>query len=176
MLGYKLAGVIAGHPLELTCTHRSERQQQAFAERVLGFLPERHDCQFEASPAGIVIRAETEAALEGPTEILREVYGDQIDIGPLTIRYRHGAALEEPHMGVRVLCAAKDFPAVRQDLLERGATLLDQEVSRTTAVVRATAPLAKLLGYSRHLADLTGGTAREVMWLDHYAPCVKASG
>jgi hypothetical protein len=165
--------VIADHPLELTCTHRAERVQLAFAQRALGLLPQRRDCRFEASAAGIVIRGETESALAGPTELLREVYGEQIAIGPLTIRYRQGAALEEPHMGVRVLCTAQDFPAVRQDLLARGAKLLDEEVAKSIGVVRATAPLAKLLGYSRHLADLTAGTAREVMWLDHYAPCIQ---
>lgn len=30
--------------------------------------------------------------------------------------------------------------------------------------------LARLLGYSQHLAELTGGRAREVIWLSHYAP------
>jgi hypothetical protein len=165
--------VLAEHPLERTCRHRSEHRQLAFAERVLGFLPQQRDCLFEASPEGIVIRGATESALEGPTELLREVYGEQIAIGPLKIRYRKGAELEEPHMGVRVLCAAKDFAAVRGDLLARGAKILDEEVAQSIGVVRATAPLAKLLGYARDLVGLTAGTAREVMWLDHYEPCAQ---
>jgi hypothetical protein len=140
---------------------------------VLGFLPQPRDCQYEASPAGIVIRGATESALEGPTELLREVYGEQIAIGPLTIRYRKGAGVEEPHMGVRVLCAAKDFAAVRRDLLARDAKILDEEVNQSIGIVRATAPLAQLLGYAHDLVRLTAGSAREVMWLDHYAPCAQ---
>jgi hypothetical protein len=165
---------LADHPLERVCRHRSERLQLTFAQQALELIPESRECQFEASGDGIVIRAETESALERPIELLEEVYGGEIALGPLVIRYRQGAGLEEPHMGVRVLCAAKHFPAVRDDLLSRDATILDEEVLHAIGVVRATAPLAKLLGYSRHLAHLTSGGAREVMWLDHYAPCVPA--
>lgn len=117
------------------------------------------------------MRGETESVLEGPIELLREMYGKRVSIGPLAIRYRQGAALEEPHMGVRVRCEARDFETVRNDLLARGATILDEEVAHSIGVVRATAPLTKLLGYSRHLVELTSGSAREVMWLDHYSPC-----
>jgi hypothetical protein len=145
----------------------------AFAQRALGLLPQPRDCAFEASPEGIVIRGATESALEGPTQMLREVYGEQLAIGPLTIRYRKGPALEEPYMGVRVLCAAKDFQTIRSDLLARGAKILDEEVAQSVGVVRATAPLAKLLGYARDLGSLTAGSAREVMWLDHYEPCAQ---
>jgi translation elongation factor EF-G len=118
-----------------------------------------------------VLRAETEIALERPLEWLREVYGEQLAIGALSIRYHQGTVLEEPYMSVRVRCARKDFDIVRSDLLARGATLLDEEVGHAAGVIRVTAPLAKLLGYPRHLAGLTAGSAREVMWLSHYAPC-----
>jgi hypothetical protein len=37
-------------------------------------------------------------------------------------------------------------------------------------VLRATASLTKLLGYSQDLAVMTEAKAREVMWLSHYAP------
>lgn len=74
-------------------------------------------------------------------------------------------------MGVRVLCPSLYFEAVKRDLLSRGAAILDEELALITGVVRATAPLAKLLGYSQHVAALTAGTARELMWLSHYAPC-----
>lgn len=163
--------MLADHPVQRICSHRAERFQLAFAQRALGLLPEWRECLFEASGEGIVVRGETESALDGAIGVLREVYGEQIAVGPLTIRYRRGEALEEPHMGLRVLCAAKDFPAVRDDLVSRGATILDAEVVQSVGVVRATAPLAKLLGYSRYLETLTAGSAREVMWLDHYAPC-----
>jgi translation elongation factor EF-G len=59
---------------------------------------------------------------------------------------------------------------VRDDLIARGAVISDAELAPPIAVVRGTASLAKLLGYPQQLAALTDGTAREVMWLSHYAP------
>jgi translation elongation factor EF-G len=73
-------------------------------------------------------------------------------------------------MGVRVLCAAKYYDGVRDDLIVRGGALADAEVTPRIAVLRATVSLARLLGYSQHVHDLTGGSAREVTWFSHYAP------
>lgn len=73
-------------------------------------------------------------------------------------------------MGVRVLCAAEYYDAVKEDLIARGGALADAEVTSQIAVVRAAVSLARLLGYSQHVDDLTGGSAREVIWFSHYAP------
>jgi translation elongation factor EF-G len=71
---------------------------------------------------------------------------------------------------LRVRCLPEHFVAVKTDLEARGASIEDSECTPAYAVVRATAPLARLIGYSWNLAKLTAGTAHEVMWLSHYAP------
>jgi hypothetical protein len=157
-------------PLERTCTHRAEPFQLAFARRALELLPRSPDRTYEASRKGLIIRGETESAVEHPTAVLKDLYGEQLRIGALTIRYRSGAVLEEPHMGVRVQCPSDHFAAVRADLLARGAIIQDEELTPIMGVVRCTAPLARLLGYAQTLARLTQGRGREVMWLSHYAP------
>jgi translation elongation factor EF-G len=73
-------------------------------------------------------------------------------------------------MGVRVLCPAAQLKAMKDDLMARAAKIYDAEVSPPIGVVRATVALARLLGYSQYLSGLTGGKAREVVWLSHYAP------
>jgi hypothetical protein len=158
------------YPLERTCSHLNEPLQLSFARRAIEILPQREDGSAEATPEGLVLRAETETAFDIPIEVLKDVYGDQIRIGSPTVRYHRSQQLEEPHMGVRVLCANPYFAAVKADLVSRSAHILDAEVMAQFGVVRATAPLVKLLGYSHALADLTAGSAREVMWLSHYAP------
>jgi elongation factor G-like protein len=158
------------YPLEQLCSHRSEPFQLAFARQAIEMLPQRPDRRFEATHRGLLLLAETESALESSAWILRDAYGELVSISAPTIRYQRGVVTEEPHMGVRVLSPAEYFDAVRDDLMRRGATLLDAEVMSSVAVVRVTAPLARLFGYSLDLARLTSGAGREVMWLSHYAP------
>ncbi len=155
--------------LEQICSHAHEPLQLNFAQDALQILPQREDGSAEATPQGLVLRGETEGALERPIDMLKEHYGDQIRISSPRILYRHSPQLEEPHMGIRVLCASAHFAAVKSDLLSRGAVILDAEATAQFGVVRATAPLANLLGYSAAVAELTAGSAREVMWLSHYA-------
>lgn len=161
-------------PLERTCFHRYDPFQLTFARHALQLLPDDDRAFFEASHRGLVLRAETEAALERPIEILKDYYGNQISIGRATVRHHQGSTLEEPHMVVRVRCNPEHFESIIADLTTRNAVVLDTEMQPTFCVVRATAPLARLLGYAQSLADLTGKSAHEVMWLSHYAP-VQAS-
>jgi hypothetical protein len=158
------------YPLECICSHRAEPFQLVFAQQAIQFLPPRLDRSVAASHKGLTVGAETEPALAAAVQILKNVYGEQLRIGKFMIRYRRGAVIEEPHMGVRVQCLASHFIAVRDDLLARGAAICDAELAPPIGVVRATVSLAKLLGYAQHLAELTDARAREVMWLSHYAP------
>lgn len=158
------------YPISCVCSHRVARLQRKFSHQALKFFPQQPERAIAVGPRGLVISAETEAALCDVIDILKGVYGDDLLVGDFTIQYRRGAVVEEPHMGVRVLCPAAQFEAVRDDLIGRAARLYDAEVSPPIGVLRATVALARLLGYSRHLAELTGGRAREVVWLSHYAP------
>jgi translation elongation factor EF-G len=158
------------YPLERMCLHQYEPFQLTFARHAMQILPEREDGAYEATHHGLVLRGETESALEPPVRVLEDYYGSQIQVGPPTIRYLRTKELEAPYMGVRVLSPSQYFEAIKADLLARGAAIVDSEVTRHFGVIRATAPLEKLLGYAANLAAMTGGKAREVMWLSHYEP------
>lgn len=159
------------YTIERICAHRSERFQLVFALRAIELLPLGLDYALAASQEGLIVRGETESSLDRPVELLKAIYGQQLRVDALAVRYRRrGVIIEEPCMGVRVLCAAEYYDAVKEDLIARGGALSDTEVTPRVAVVRATVSLARLLGYSRHVHELTGGTGREVIWFSHYAP------
>lgn len=163
-------GLAPEYPLERVCSHLYEPFQLKFARHAQQIVQEAKDVQLEATHAGLVLRAETEDVLEGPVGMLRDFYGSQVSMGPPTVRYHRGVTLEQPYMGVRVRCRACDFEAVKADLLAREGAIVDSELTRSFGVVRVIAPLVRLMGYSARLAQLTAGTAHEVMWLSHYAP------
>lgn len=158
----------AGYAIERHCSHRAEPFQFGFARQAMLTLPDDEEFAFQAGPRGLLILAETEMALERPVKRLTDMYGDMVRIGPPKVRYRRGARTEEPHMGLRVLCAPEHYEIVREDLRVRRAAILDAEVNGRFGIVRARAPLAGLIGYPRTLAQLTSGRAQLVMWLSHY--------
>jgi hypothetical protein len=144
--------------------------QLTFAKQALEILTARPDCAFDAGNSGLIIRGETEAAVSRPIEILKSAFAEDLLVGELTVRYRKGSVVEEPHMGLRVAGPPSSMDAIRQDLDARGATTLSVENERYFSVVRATAPLVLVLGYSEWLAEHSRGKADVVMWLSHYAP------
>lgn len=160
--------VAADFPIERCCTHRSERFQLAFARKAIEVLPHDDGTAFQPGPGGLLIAAESELALERPVRRLEEVYGDLVRIGPPKIRYRQGDRVEQPFMGLRVLCSPEHYEPVREDLRTRRAVIMDAEVTRRFGIVRACAPLATLLGYPDSLARITEGRRQLVMWLSHY--------
>lgn len=157
-------------PIECRCWHRQERFQLAFARQAMEVLPRREDTAFKPGARGLILLAETEMALERPLRVLKEVYGNDLGIDPPAIRYHQADRLEEPYMGLRVLCAPQYFEAVRQELQLRAATIMDAEVTRSFGIVRACAPQATLFGFPDRLTQLTRGQGKLVMWLSHYAP------
>jgi hypothetical protein len=171
VIGVQGANMDSRYTIERICSHRSQRFQLVFALRAIELLPVGLDFAMAASQEGLIVRGETESSLDRPVELLKAIYGEQLRVGTLAIRYRRrGDVIEEPYMGVRVLCAAEYYDAVRDDLVARGGALADAEVTARIAVVRATVSLVRLLGYSQHVHGLTAGSAREVIWFSHYAP------
>jgi|HigsolmetaAR204D_1030405.scaffolds.fasta_scaffold00241_7 predicted membrane GTPase involved in stress response len=158
-------------PIECECSYRPPRFNLAFARKALEVLRPGHDVAAEASPRGLTLLAETEMALEEPLSVLRDMYGNNIQVGPPKVRYRQNAEqLEEPYMGLRIRCRPAYFTRLRIDLVRRGADISDAELTSLCGVLRATAPLAVLVGYPAHVRTVTEGTAQLVMWLSHYAP------
>lgn len=158
------------YAIECTCSHRRERSQLAFARRAIEVLPEDEWAKFEPSQEGLKVLAETELALERPLARLRETYGEAVCIGPLKVRCTNGNPPEEPHMGLRLVCPPDCYDALLRDLQLRRALIVDAERGTQLAILRATAPLARLVGYPASVDELTGAQARLVMWLSHYAP------
>ena len=155
-------------PIELCCTHQSERFQFGFAKRALEVLSHDDGTAYQPGPGGLTIVAETEMALERPVRKLAEVFGDEVRIGAPKVRYRNGYGLEQPVMGLRALCSPDHYDAILEDLHGRGASILDAEVNRRFGIVRACAPLAMLLGYPDALRRMTDSKVHLVMWLSHY--------
>lgn len=158
------------YPLERLCSHLYEPFQLTFARHAEQVLREADEVEAEATHRGLLLRGETEAAFEHSIELLRNNFGNQIHVGPAAVRYHNGTTVEEPHMGLRVKCSPEHVEGVSADLNARNALVVALEVGPTCAVIRAVAPLAKLLGYGARLAELTSGAARQVTWLSHYAP------
>ena len=158
------------YAIECMCTHRGERFQLAFARRAVEVLPEDEWTRYEPSRKGLKVLAETELALERPIARLHEVYGNAVRIGPPTVRYQPGKPLQEPHMGLRVTCPPDCFEALRADLQMRRAVIVDAEPGTQLGILRATAPLGRLIGYPASVAALTAARAKLVMWLSHHAP------
>lgn len=163
-------------PLERTCSDRNRMFQLRFAREALLLLPDRDRSGAEATHEGLVLRGETESVLEKSVALLQDYYGDRMRVSIPTVRFHRAIELEEPYMGVRILCAPRYFHALEADLAARGARILDAEVTSQFGVLRASAPLTKLLGYAGTVAELSAGTAREVLWLSHYAPVERISG
>jgi hypothetical protein len=155
-------------PIECRCSHRGEPSQLPFAQRAMQMLPQGPGILFEPTAQGLRVIAETEMDLERPIEILRDVFGEKLHVHPPAVRYRDDKPQQEPHMGLRVMAGPGHFEALKQDLVNRGATIMDAEQTKHFSVVRASAPLKDLFGYHATVAQLTGGRGHLVMWLSHY--------
>jgi predicted membrane GTPase involved in stress response len=161
--------VLTDFAIEQCCSHRGERLQIDFAHQAIQLLPADTSTSFAPDARGLVIAAETEMALERPVRRLADVYGDMVRIGAPTVRYRHqGERIEQPIMGLRILCPADCYERVREDLRLRRAVIMDAELNPRFGIVRASAPLRVLIGYPGQLAGITAGRGQLVMWLSHY--------
>jgi hypothetical protein len=157
------------YPLERLCTHLYEPFQLTFARHAAQLLAHVDEVEVEATHRGLVLRGETEAVLGHAKELLLGYFGNQIRVGPATVRYHNGTTCEEPHMGLRVRCSPEHFEAIRVDLIARDGLIAVSHIDPACGEIRATAPLAQLMGYARSLAKLTSGTGHAMIWLSHYA-------
>jgi hypothetical protein len=157
-------------PIQCECSYSRDRFNLGFARKAMEVLQPGKELELEPSTRGLKLLAETEMALERPIAVLKDVYGDAVRIGPPTVRYHEGQQVEEPYMGLRIRCQPQHFERLRGNLVRRGATVTDAERNYICGVLRATAPLAALVGYPAHVRASSEGTAQLVMWLSHYAP------
>jgi translation elongation factor EF-G len=73
-------------------------------------------------------------------------------------------------MGLRIRCAAEHLETIKADLINRDARSIACECGSAIAPIQVCAPLVHLIGYGSILEQMTSGSAKHVMWLDHYAP------
>jgi hypothetical protein len=158
-------------PLETLASVASHPFQLGFARQALRMLPASEHVSFEATSQGLLIRASSEEALVEPVGLLRETYGTDLVLLPPRVRHVSlGNQQYEPIMGLRVTSSLRHRNALREDLVRRQAALLGDEEHPDRYVLRAEAPLRRLLGYGAALAGLTDGTAEHRIWLSRYVP------
>lgn len=108
---------------------------------------------------------------EEPRRILRDMYGDFVEVRDPRVRYMPGP--HEPIMHVRVTARRDNAAAILHELRQRRARVLEECVRDRTFIVRAEAPLASLLGLPARLDEITGGLALHSIRLVRYAPVLE---
>jgi hypothetical protein len=156
-------------PLQRRCSLQGADDQEAFAREASSILSPGETASLEVTSSGLLLLAQNQVAHARLMGLVQAVYGRRAEFGPLEIRYREKDGVrEEPHMSLRVDCRADRCDAVLADLGWREAHVLDQCRERARAVVRATAPLALLLGYPLLLVRIDA-SASVASWLAFYA-------
>lgn len=159
------------YPLERVCTRLGEADQELFAREAVALLRDRTELQAEATSRGVVLAAETEEIMEAAVASLAARFGATLRVGPPNVRLQRRLGLEQPWMGLRARVPAVRAGAVERELRAREARIVACEPGGEGAVIlRAFAPLRRLLGFGAALAVLTAGTGRHESWLSHYEP------
>ena len=122
-----------------------------------------------ASHKGLHVLARDEEGLVRPVLVLREVYGESLELAPPRVRLIKGVQLKEPIMHLRISMYTELRAAVKRALRARGAMLSEEYVRSTYCVLRYEARLADLLGFPAELRRLSAGSARHWIALSHYA-------
>jgi hypothetical protein len=156
------------YPIEQLASSSRTRFQLGFARLTMKLLPHFDEVAFEPSAEGLRILASTEMALELPGEVIRQIHANEVQLGQPSVRLLGGDEGREPIMWVRVSLDHADAEPVLQDLVEREARIEEVDWGHPRTVIRALAPLRRLLGYPHALRGLSDAGADLRMWLSHY--------
>ena len=156
------------YPIEQLARSARTRFQLGFARLTVKLLPRFDEVAFEPSAQGLKILAETEMALALPNEVIRQLHADEVEISKPSVRLLDGDEGREPIMWVRVSVKHADAEPVLQDLVAREARIEEVDWGLPRTVIRARAPLRRLLGYPKALPGLSDSSADLRMWLSHY--------
>jgi hypothetical protein len=157
------------YPLESLARRRATTSQLDFARAARKFLVDTDDAMFEAHEHGLAIFTANEDALATPAQVLREMYGDFVEVRQPRVRIIPGSPPQQPIMHARITARSDFALKIRAELRQRGASLLEHCARGSIEVIRAEAPLASLLGLPARLGEITGGTATHVIRLARYA-------
>jgi hypothetical protein len=164
------------YPLEALARKREAASQLEFAREARRALRDSDEAVFEPFDRGLAIFAVNEEALQEPTRILHDLYGDQVEVRRPKVRYLPGDPLHEPIMHVRVTARREWAGRVLAELRMRGATILEESMRQRVYVLRAEAPLSLLLGLQATLDAITGVDTPCVMRLVRYEPLPPPGG
>ena len=158
------------YPLETLARQRLAPRQAEFAHRACQTMRNTDDVRFEPSERGLKIFAADEDTVVNVARVLREVYGDSVEVRRPNARLLPGTPVQQPVMSVRVSTRRDYSREVVRELAGRGTTILEESSHSRMFAIRGEALLADLLGLPLRLAALTDGTAVHWIRLSHYAP------
>ena len=94
------------YPLEALARGKRADSQLDFARQARAALEDSADLLARPVPTGLALFAANEDALEEPVRILRDIYGDFVELRSPRVRLIPGAPAQEPVMAVRVTSRA----------------------------------------------------------------------
>jgi len=162
------------YPLETLARARRVDSQIEFAQRAKAAIADSDELLARPRPGGLALFTANEEALRRPVQILRELYGDFIELRPSRARIIPGNPAQQPVMAVRVVARVEHTGVIIAELRRRGARIDEDCVRGRTVIVRAEAPLALLLGLAAAVRAITDGTADLAVRLVRYAPVEEA--
>lgn len=157
-------------PLQALARSRRTESQIEFAREACLVLEETDELVFEPVDDGLAIFAANEDALAAPAQVLAEVYADAVVVRAPSVRLIDGDPVHEPVMSVRVRAKRCYLPAVLAALRFRGARIIEECLKGREFVVRAEAPMRRLMGLPAEMAIVTEGTASHWVHLSRYQP------
>lgn len=158
------------YPLETLARGKRAPSQVEFARQARAALEDSDDLLARPVSEGLALFAANEDALEGPARILRDLYGDFVELRAPRVRIIPGEPAQQPVMNVRVTARAEHAGRIVGELRRRDARILEECLRGRTFIARAEAPLSALLGLPAALRDITGDTAAHSIRLVRYAP------
>lgn len=115
------------YPIEQLARSSRTRFQAGFAQMTTYLLPDLDGVMVEPSSAGLRILAATEAALDLPARLLREIHGDEVELGKPRVRLIYGSDVRAPIMTLRISVEPGYAETVLGDLRRRGALLQEAD-------------------------------------------------
>lgn len=164
------------YPIEQLARSAKSRFQIGFARVTMRLLPHFDDIVLEPTVQGLKILGANELVLATPGEVIRQIHKDDVELQEPQVRLLYDTTVREPVMWVRTAMPYRYAEYAVQDLATRGSEIEEVDWMLSHPVVRAKAPLRRLLGYPQALAALSRNTAELQMWLSHYAPVPPLSG
>ena len=118
------------------------------------------------------IHAASESALKEAQDLIRQVHGGRIALGATSVHTFVDASGQrvEPVMFTRVSAGRNHVVPLLEIFKDRGADVQEVELQCDRSVIRAEAPLGRLIGSVDAVQELTAGQAHFLSWLARYAP------